>query len=80
MFHLVPEASRGSLNALVGLLRLRGVTILDCQQRTQHIMDQGGVMLQREEFESRLDDALEPRPDSDDALTMEYMFLGAGTA
>ena len=76
MFHFVPEASRGSLNALISLLRTRGVTILDCQQRTQHIMDQGGVMLEREEFESRLEEALDAYPDSDDALTREYMSLG----
>ena len=72
MFHNESEASRACLRALVALMRLRGMTLLDCQQETAHIMAQGAQLLPREDFEARLADALAPRPDSDDALTQEY--------
>ncbi len=72
MFHTVPEASRACLKALTDLLRLRGIVLLDCQQQTQHIMMQGGIMLERDDFEGRLCQALALDPASDDALTLEY--------
>lgn len=72
MFHTVTEASRGCLAALVDLLRLRGVTLLDCQQETAHVMAQGATLLDRVDFEERLARALALDPSSDDALTREY--------
>ena len=72
MFHNVSEASRVCLKALTGLLRLRGIVLLDCQQQTQHIMSQGGIMLEREDFEGRLSQALALDTSSEDALTLEY--------
>lgn len=72
MFHTVSEASRACLRALVDLMRLRGMTLLDCQQETAHIMAQGAHLLAREDFEARLTDALAARADSADALTREY--------
>ncbi|MDD4700893.1 MAG: leucyl/phenylalanyl-tRNA--protein transferase, partial [Desulfovibrio sp.] len=60
MFHLVSEASRAALAGLVSLLRLRGVTLLDCQQETPHIMKMGGVLLPREVFAQKLRQALIP--------------------
>lgn len=78
MFHIVSEASRACLGALTSLLRQRGVTLLDCQQRTAHIMAQGGKMFSREQFTCALEDALTLRPDSMDALTLEYTELGTG--
>ncbi len=72
MFHTVPEASRVCLKALTELLRLRGIVLLDCQQQTQHIMSQGGIMLERDDFEERLRQALALDLSSADALTLEY--------
>ena len=78
MFHAVSEASRAGLQALVELLRLRGIELLDCQQETAHIMMQGGSLLAREDFETRLASCMAVRPESEDALTLEYRdFAGA---
>lgn len=60
MFHGVPEASRAALAALVSLLKFRGVTLLDCQQETPHIMQMGGCMIPRPRFLTLLQEALEP--------------------
>lgn len=60
MFHVMPEASRAALTGLVALLRQRGVMLLDCQQETPHIMKMGGVLLPRERFVQKLDQALAP--------------------
>lgn len=70
MFHFVSEASRAALAGLVSLLRLRGVTLLDCQQETPHIMKMGGVLLPREVFAQRLRQALIPtvNPVSESAM------------
>ncbi len=62
MFHVLPEASRAALSGLVALLRLRGVTLLDCQQETPHIMKMGGVLLPRKLFVQKLAQALAPEP------------------
>ncbi|MDO5536599.1 MAG: leucyl/phenylalanyl-tRNA--protein transferase [Desulfovibrionaceae bacterium] len=72
MFHTVSEASRACLAALCALLVLRGVTLLDCQQETAHIMAQGGSLLPRDLFERELESALTFDFDEDDALTREY--------
>ncbi|WP_297670813.1 leucyl/phenylalanyl-tRNA--protein transferase [uncultured Desulfovibrio sp.] len=60
MFHVAPEASRAALAGLVELLRLRGATLLDCQQKTPHIMRMGGELLPRPLFLERLRAALRP--------------------
>lgn len=54
MFHVQAEASRAALAGLVALLRLRGATLLDCQQETPHIMRMGGVLLPRAAFLAQL--------------------------
>ncbi|MCR5561793.1 MAG: leucyl/phenylalanyl-tRNA--protein transferase [Desulfovibrio sp.] len=64
MFHRVSEASRAALSGLVSLLRQRGVTLLDCQQETPHMMRMGARMIPRREFLARLAAALAPTKDS----------------
>lgn len=68
MFHRVSEASRAALAGLVDLLRLRGATLLDCQQESPHIMRMGGRLVPRTEFQHRLRDALAPADDPAFAL------------
>lgn len=58
MFHAQAEASRAALAGLVALLRLRGATLLDCQQETPHIMRMGGQLLPRAAFLTQLAQAL----------------------
>ena len=70
MFHTEPEASRACLKALIDLMKLRGMTLLDCQVKTDHIMQQGGILLPRKDFEKRLQEALKYNASSADALTM----------
>ncbi len=72
MFHTVTEASRACLAALNALLIKRGVTLLDCQQATEHVLAQGASLWPRDTFTRLLDDALAWRPRSSDALTSEY--------
>ena len=50
MFHTEPEASRAALAGLVGLLRRRGVCLLDCQQATPHMERMGARLVTRGEF------------------------------
>lgn len=73
MFHLADEASRACLAGLVDLLRMRGVTLLDCQQETPHVMAQGAVLLPRRVFSRRLQEALAMDRGAGDALTREYV-------
>ena len=72
MFHIAPYASRACLKALCELLAMRGVTVLDCQQESKHIMAQGGRLLSREDFEERLEKAMTPDETAADALSREY--------
>ena len=53
-------------------MRLRGMTLLDCQQESAHVMAQGGQLLARTDFEERLGMALAYLRDAGDALTQEY--------
>ena len=79
MFHVVSEASRAALAGLVGLLRLRGVTLLDCQQETPHIMKMGGVLLPREVFMQRLRQALASPADAEPGVGLpstEHVICG----
>lgn len=62
MFHTEPEASRAALAGLVGLLRRRGVWLLDCQQATPHMERMGARLVPRSEFLRALARALECPP------------------
>lgn len=63
MFHTEPEASRAALAGLVGLLRRRGVWLLDCQQATPHMERMGAQLVPRSEFLRALASALgQPQP------------------
>lgn len=77
MFHTVSEASRVSLRALIALMQKRGMTLLDCQQESAHIMAQGGRLLARRDFEARLQEALTYCEDAQDMLTLEYASVPA---
>lgn len=58
MFHRVSEASRAALAGLVALLRLRGATLLDCQQATPHMLRMGATLVPRQSFMEQLREAL----------------------
>lgn len=58
MFHLQPCASKVALVALVQLLRLRGVTLLDCQQTTPHMLRFGAREIPRRQFLHLLSQAI----------------------
>lgn len=64
MFHAEPEASRAALAGLVGLLRHRGVWLLDCQQATPHMERMGAHLVARSEFLRLLASALERSPEA----------------
>lgn len=57
MFHTVSEASRVALSGLVTLLRKRGVTFLDCQQETPHMVRMGATTIPRNVFLQKLREA-----------------------
>ena len=78
MFHTQPEASRAALAGLVGLLRQRGATLLDCQQETPHIMRMGGVMLPRAAFMRELESALRLEATTKNAAHKGAAFAAAG--
>ncbi len=54
MFSLQPDASKIALAALVCFCREHGVSIIDCQQRTEHLSSLGAREMQRSEFEHGL--------------------------
>lgn len=56
MFSLAPGASKLALAALVGWLRRQGGTVIDCQQRTDHLASLGGREIERPVFESHLEE------------------------
>lgn len=59
MFHLVSDASKVGLVALVRHLQERGFTLLDIQQLTAHSQRMGGTEISREVFLKRLSQALD---------------------
>lgn len=61
MFHLVSEASRAALNALVCFLKALDFLLIDCQDTSPHMLDMGATTISRLEFLFRLQDALEWR-------------------
>jgi leucyl/phenylalanyl-tRNA---protein transferase len=54
MFSLQPDASKIALAALVCFCRHHGVTLIDCQQRTEHLSSLGAREMPRSEFERGL--------------------------
>jgi leucyl/phenylalanyl-tRNA--protein transferase len=58
MFHLRRDASKVALMALVELMRATGMPLLDVQWCTDHLASLGAVAIARDEYFSRLADAL----------------------
>jgi leucyl/phenylalanyl-tRNA--protein transferase len=58
MFALAPDASKVAFARAVEFLDGRGVTLVDCQVRTEHLVSLGAVELPRAEFLGRLAEAL----------------------
>lgn len=50
MFHLVSEASRAALSALVNYLKRNGCKLIDCQQETPHMLKMGAGKIRRRDF------------------------------
>ena len=58
MFTRAPDASKVSLAALVALLQQRGVTLIDCQQETEHLASMGARPIPRRKFARHLDELI----------------------
>ena len=54
MFAHRTDASKVALAALVAHCRAQGVTLIDCQQNTQHLASLGAHEVSREHFEAHL--------------------------
>lgn len=64
MFTLVPDASKIALAALVALCRNSGISMIDCQQNTEHLASLGAQEIDRAEFVAAVaHNALKPSPD-----------------
>jgi leucyl/phenylalanyl-tRNA---protein transferase len=50
MFHYRPEASKVAFVALVAELKKRGVELIDCQMKTEHLLRFGAWEITRDEF------------------------------
>lgn len=50
MFTLVPDASKIALAALVAFCRKSGISMIDCQQNTEHLASLGAHEIDRAEF------------------------------
>jgi leucyl/phenylalanyl-tRNA--protein transferase len=61
MFHTETDASKVALAALVDRLRERGFTLLDTQWITPHLAQFGAVEIPKEQYLSRLSEALAKR-------------------
>ena len=57
MFSLAPDLSKIALAALVALCHSQGVTLIDCQQETEHLASMGARPIPREAFEAHVHDA-----------------------
>lgn len=58
MFHRLPDASKAAFVTLVGHLRERGFTLIDCQQNTNHLARFGAREVPRPAFQERLREAI----------------------
>jgi leucyl/phenylalanyl-tRNA--protein transferase len=54
MFSHATDASKIALAALVAFCRAHGITLIDCQQNTQHLASLGAREIARAEFERHL--------------------------
>ena len=59
MFHLVTDASKVALAALVGRLQTRGFLLLDTQWTTEHLEQFGAIDIPRTQYLRLLEQALE---------------------
>ncbi len=57
MFSREPNASKIALAALVSWAKKHGGSVIDCQQRTDHLVSLGGREIDRQTFEARLTQA-----------------------
>lgn len=55
MFHIETDASKVALAALVERLKAEGVTLIDCQVRSEHLVRLGAREIPRTEFLERLE-------------------------
>lgn len=64
MFTHVPDASKIALAALVAFSRAHGISLIDCQQNTQHLASLGALEIDRAAFITHVRAAREfPKPD-----------------
>lgn len=54
MFTREPDASKIALATLVAWLKLHGAQMIDCQQRTEHLVSLGGREIERSRFEESI--------------------------
>lgn len=64
MFHHQTDASKVALVALVERLKAEGVTLLDCQIKSDHLVRFGAREIPRDEFIMRLTRGLKDEPES----------------
>lgn len=63
MFSAMTDGSKLALTALVARLNAGGFTLLDTQFLTDHLATMGGIEIDRDEFRTRLTEALEIEAD-----------------
>jgi len=68
MFSHRTDASKIAVSGLVAFCRARGITLIDCQQRTRHLASLGAREIPRAEFEA----ALTPRTREDPIRDWSY--------
>lgn len=79
MFYIEPDASKAGFVTLIRALDRAGFILFDCQQTTAHMLRFGGFEVPRDEFLSRLEQALElPSPRGPWSLGDGALF-GAGS-
>ena len=79
MFYIEPDASKAGFVTLIRALDRAGFILFDCQQTTAHMVRFGGFEVPRDEFLSRLEQALElPSPRGPWSLRDGALF-GAGS-
>lgn len=61
MFHIETDASKVALVALVERLKIEGVTLIDCQVRSDHLVSLGAREVPRSEFLKRLESSRSSR-------------------
>ena len=79
MFYIEPDASKAGFVTLIRALDRAGFILFDCQQTTAHMLRFGGFEVSRDDFLSRLEQALElPSPRGPWSLRDGALF-GAGS-